>query len=147
MGLIGQRYRDRWMVEGTVKVALGTMQQVVAINGSTAISFPGQPTAVNQGGLLALSSNIGRYTHNDFAAIPQFSSRLGYRVSERFTLLAGYTFIYFGRVARAGDQIDTVVNPNLIPPPIAVGPNRPAFALHTSDLWLQGITLGGEIHF
>ena len=32
-------------------------------------------------------------------------------------------------------------------PPIAGGPNRPSFQLHTSDLLLQGITIGGEYWF
>jgi hypothetical protein len=96
---------------------------------------------------LALSSNIGRHEHNSFTAIPQFSYRLGYRVTERLTLLAGYTLIYFGEVARAADQIDLVVNPNLIPPPIGGGPDRPAFNFNPSSLVLQGITLGAEYSF
>ena len=61
--------------------------------------------------------------------------------------MAGYTFMYFSQIARAGDQIDTVVNPNLIPPPISGGANRPAFNFRPSDLVLQGITLGGEYSF
>ncbi len=63
------------------------------------------------------------------------------------TLLAGYTFMYFGNVARAGDQIDTTINPNLIPPPIGGGPDRPAFAFHNSSMWMQGVTLGAEFNF
>jgi len=147
IGLIADRYRGRWMYEGAARIAVGNMQQVVAINGSTIVSFPGQPTAFNQGGILALSSNIGRYTHDSFTAVPQLAGRIGYRLTERLTFLVGYTAIFIGQVARAGDQIDTVVNPNLIPPVVPGGPNRPSFALHTSDLWLQGITLGGEYSF
>jgi hypothetical protein len=147
LGLIGERYSGRWMYEWTAKVALGDMQQLVSIDGHTIVSFPGQPTAVSQGGLLALSSNIGHYAQNEFAAIPQFSARIGYRATEQLTFLAGYTFIYYGQVARAGDQIDTTINPNLIPPPIGGGPNRPSFEFHTSSLWLQGITLGAEYSF
>ncbi len=147
LGLIYQRWRGRWMHEGTAKVALGGLNSVVWIDGSTIVSFPGQQTAVNEGGLLALSSNIGRHEHNSFTAIPQFSYRIGYRVTERLTLLAGYTLIYFGEVARAADQIDLVVNPNLIPPPVGGGPARPAFNYNPSDLILQGITLGGEFSF
>ncbi len=147
IGLIHQRYHGRWMMESTAKVALGDMDSIVWINGSTVVSFPGQPTAFNQGGLLALSSNIGRHEHNAFVAIPQISLRLGYRATERLTFLAGYTLMYFSQIARAGDQIDTTINPNLIPPPVQVGPQRPAFNFHPSDLVLQGITLGAEYSF
>jgi hypothetical protein len=147
LGLIYQRWRGRWMHEGTVKVALGGVNSVVRINGSTTVSFPGQPTVTNEGGLLALSSNIGRYEENTFTAIPQFSFRLGYRLTEQWTLLAGYTLIYFGEVARAGEQIDVVVNPNLLPPPVDGGPARPAYHFNPSDFVLQGITLGAQFNF
>jgi hypothetical protein len=147
LGVIRQHYSGRWMTEGTAKVAFGDMASQVRISGSTAISFPGQPTAVNQGGLLALSSNIGNYNHDAFVAVPQISLRVGYRATEQLTFMAGYTFMYFSQIARAGDQIDTVVNPNLIPPPIGGGPNRPAFNFRPSDLVLQGITLGAEYSF
>jgi len=147
LGLIANRYRGRWMVEGAARVALGTTQQVVAIDGNTTVSYPGQPTSVSQGGLLALSSNIGHYNHNQFTAIPQLSGRIGYRLTQRLTLLLGYTAIYWNNVARAGDQVDTNVNPNLVPPVQPGGPNQPAFSLHTSNVWLQGFTFGGEFYF
>jgi hypothetical protein len=49
-------------------------------------------------------------------------------------------------VARAGDQIDLAVNPDLLPPPVIppTGPIRPQFALNRSDLLVQGLTLGLE---
>jgi len=149
LGLVATRYEGRWMVEGAAKVGLGTTQQIVTIDGGTTVSFPGQTTAVNQGGLLALSSNIGKYNHNSFTAIPQLSARLGFRITERITILGGYTAIYWNNVAAAGNQVNTNVNPNLVPPvttPV-VGPNQPSYSLHTSHLWLQGFTVGAEIYF
>ncbi len=147
LGLIVERYRGRWMFEGAGKVGLGTTQQIVAIDGSTVVSNPGQPTTVHEGGILALPTNIGRHSQNSFSVVPQLSARIGYRVTPRLTMLVGYTAIYWDQVARAGDQIDTTVNPNLIPPPIGGGPDRPSLTLHLSDVFLQGITLGGEYCF
>ncbi len=146
-GLVANKYRGRWMLEGGARLAVGGTQQIVAINGSTTISYPGQATTVDQGGLLALSSNIGHYKHSQFSVIPQLSGRIGYRVTPRFNLLAGYTVLWWNNVARAGDQVNLNVNPNLIPPVVGGGPNQPAYTLHTSNLWLQGITLGGEFFF
>ncbi len=73
--------------------------------------------------------------------------RLGYRATERLTFRAGYTLMYFSQIGRDGDQIDTIVNPNLIPPVTqsGVGPLRPAFNFHPSDL--QGITPVPESSF
>ena len=144
---MANKYRGRWMLEGGARLAVGGTQQIVAINGSTTISYPGQATTVDQGGLLALSSNIGHYKHSQFSVIPQLSGRIGYRVTPRFNLLAGYTVLWWNNVARAGDQVNLNVNPNLIPPVVGGGPNQPAYTLHTSNLWLQGITLGGEFFF
>src|SRR5262249_23501825 len=145
--LIHQRYLHRWIAEGMLAADLGDMNELVAISGSTTVSFPGQATVVNQGGLLALSSNSGDHWHNGFVAIPRASLRIGYRATERLTLLAGYSMMYIGEIARAGNEIDTTVNPNLIPPVIGGGPNRPAFGFHRSDLLVQGITLGAEYSF
>lgn len=145
-GLMFDRYRGRWLFEAAAKVALGSTQQIVAINGDTNVSFGGQ-SASGTGGILALSSNIGRHKHSSFSAIPQVSTRLGWRATERLTLLVGYTCIYWDQLARAGEQIDTTVNPNLFPGATGGGPNRPAFHLNLSDLFLQGITIGGEVYF
>ncbi|HEX4147175.1 MAG TPA: BBP7 family outer membrane beta-barrel protein [Pirellulales bacterium] len=147
LGLTSTHYKNRWVYEGTAQVALGANNQKITINGSTTNSFPGQPTVVNPGGLYALSSNIGSYTHTNFAAIPQFSGRLGYRFTPRFTGFVGYTFIYWGQVARAGNQVNTTVNPNLLPPAGSGGPAQPSFALHETGFWAQGITLGGQLNF
>jgi hypothetical protein len=147
LGLTSTLYKNRWVYEGTAQVALGANVQRITINGSTTNSFPGQTTVVNQGGLLALSSNIGTYSHTNFAAIPQISGRLGYRFTPRFTGFVGYTFIYWGQVARAGNQVNTTVNTNLLPPPQPGGPAQPSFTLHETSFWAQGITLGGQYNF
>ncbi len=147
MGLVYNKYRGRWVHELTGIISLGTNAQRISINGNTTTSFPGQPTNVAQGGLYALQSNIGNYTHNNFAAIPQLSARLGYRLTERLTAYVGYTFIYWGQIATAGNQINQTINVNNIPPVQPGGPNQPAFVLHESSFWAQGITLGGQYNF
>ena len=128
-------------------MALGGNSQRITINGTTIDSLAGQPTVVHQGGMLALSSNIGSYSHTNFAAIPQFSGRLGYRLTQHLTAFVGYTFIYWGQVARAGEQVNTTINPNLLPPVQAGGPSQPAFVLREVNFWAQGITIGGQLNF
>lgn len=146
-GLILDRYYGRWMYELGARCALGNNNQLINVNGSTVVTYPGYAPAVSQGGLYAQSSNIGTYKRNEFMAIPQISARIGYRVTNRLTLLVGYTFIYWGQIARAADQIDTTINTNLIPPAQPGGPNRPGFPLNESNFWAQGITAGLEYHF
>jgi hypothetical protein len=51
-------------------------------------------------------------------------------------------------VARAGEQIDTTVNPNLLPPATGTGgPARPVYSYQRTDLLTQGFTFGLEISF
>jgi hypothetical protein len=74
--------------------------------------------------------------------------KLAYQITPRLTASLGYTFLYWSNVARAGDQVDTTVNPTLIPPVVApTGPARPAVTFQQSGLWAQGIQLGLELIF
>jgi hypothetical protein len=55
----------------------------------------------------------------------------------------GYDFLFWNDVVRPGSQIDPVVNPNLLPPTIPGGPNRPApHTGSTVDLSVHGVSSG-----
>ena len=143
-----ERYRRLELEYGT-RVALGWNHSSVRIRGETTITSPGLPTSVSEGGFLALSSNSGRYDNTNFGAVLQIGTNLVYHVTSQLGLRIGYTFIYWPGLYRAGDQIDTTINPNLLPPPLLplVGPRRPAARLTDSDFWAQGLNLGLEIRF
>ena len=49
-------------------------------------------------------------------------------------------------VARAGDQVDLRVNPNLITT-TPVGPANPPFAIHDTNYWAQGVNFGLEFRY
>jgi hypothetical protein len=150
LGLRGEARWGSWILSGRADVALGDNHEVLNINGSTLVSVPGAPPPVTHvGGLLALESNIGHFSRDQFVAIPEFGLKLGYLVTPRIQLFAGYTLLYWGQAVRAGNAIDTVVNPNLLPPPISplVGPLRPEPRFDPTSLWVQGIDLGLEFRY
>jgi hypothetical protein len=144
-GLIGTTYRGRWSLEGLVKVALGNNHSTVRINGQTTTTVPGQAPNTLEGGLLALPSNIGTYSRNDFAVIPQFGVKVGYQCNCHVRLLVGYDFLYWANVSRAGDQIDTRVDTNQLPPGTAG--NYPEFRYRDETFWAQGISGGVEVRW
>jgi hypothetical protein len=153
-GQIGGRVRyrsGRWDAEAYAKVALGDSEERVTINGSTTIVPPGGVPTTLRGGLLALSSNIGGYSHDTFAVVPEAGFTVGYWIGGSLRVFAGYTFLYWSDVARPGEQIDRVVNPQLIPVTATAGPvtgpARPAFLFKETDFWAQGISVGLEIRF
>lgn len=131
--------RCRWSVDLLAKVAFGNNRQRVRITGSTVRDGAILP---GFGGILAQPTNIGSYTNDHFSVIPEVGVTLGYALSCNVKLTAGYTFMYWTNVARAGEQIDFGVDSRLLQDPNASGANRPRFAFHESDFWAQGLNFG-----
>jgi hypothetical protein len=142
LGLVSEWRRGRWSLDLKTKVALGSTHQVAEINGSTVIN--GTPFT---GGLLALPSNIGRFSRDFFTWAPEVGLNLGYQFTPHLRGYVGYNFLYWSDVLRPGNQIDRVVNVNQLPPAIPGGPARPAFTFNGSDFWAQGVNFGLEFRY
>jgi hypothetical protein len=147
IGAAGEYRLGRWCVDVRGSVALGGTEQFVAISGSTFAAAPGIAGTTSQGGLLAQSSNIGRYARGTVSMVDEIGINLGYQFTNHIRGFVGYNFLYWTSVVRPGNQIDTVVNPNLIPPSTGGGPARPAFNFNSSDFWAQGLTFGIDIRW
>ncbi len=147
IGGIGEYRFGRWSVDVRGSVALGGTEQFVAISGSTFAAAPGIAGSTAQGGLLAQSSNIGRYTRGMVSMVDEIGLNLGYQFTNHIRGFVGYNFLYWSSVVRPGNQIDPVVNPNLIPPSSGGGPARPAFNFNGTDFWAQGLTFGLDIRW
>ncbi len=144
-----EQYR-RWTLDVVAKLALGNTHTQVAINGATSRTGVGgvpNATLTYAGGVLAQPTNIGIYDTNSITAIPELGIKLGFFLNRRLKLSAGYNFIYWSKVARPGDQIDTDVNSSQIPPGVLLGAGFPKYPGRTTDFWVQGITAGLEYRF
>ncbi len=135
--------RGYWSAETILRVSIGNSLQRLEIAGTT--QSP-KGSAAAQGGLLAQPGrNIGTYQQEEFAMIPELGGTIGYQLTERLKLNVGYTFLYWSNLIRPGDQIDTTVNTNLLPPAIAGNTFLgPAFEIRETDYWVQGLSVGGE---
>lgn len=148
VGLAFERRWSHFYFNARGAVALGVASQTVQINGSTAYMPPGGPVTNYPGGLLAQPTNIGRYSDNRFAVVPEVGLKLGVQLTEYTRAFVGYDFMYWSSVVRAGDQIDPRVNTTqLAPPRPFTGPAVPAFTPRTTDYWIQGVSLGVEFRF
>jgi hypothetical protein len=150
LGLKGNLWRGPWVLQGRALLAVGDNREVVNISGATTVTVPGAgPPVTNVGGLLALPSNIGRFSKDRCEVIPELGARVGYQVTPHLQAFAGYSFLYWGGVVRAGNEVDLAVNPNLLPGSgtPATGARRPMPLLTNSSFWAQGIELGLELHF
>jgi len=155
---VGARaWRDHgpWVGSGTLKVALGTMQQSVSINGYLVTNDYNDygATQTFAGGYFALPTNSGNYSHNTFAVVPEVALSIGYRVTPAATLFLGYSFLYASDVVRPGEQINRNINPTQTvsygndPPVKPSGPAQPTFSFVTTDFWAQSLTLGISYRF
>lgn len=154
-------------LEALAKVSLGGMRQDVAIDGASRTSggnlfFATTPTAMS-GGIFSQPSNIGSYSQDSFAVVPEVSTRLSYRLTRSIRLSCGYSFLYVSTLARPGAQIERAINSTRtslasasrasIPvghpgsAPAASGSPAPTFRFHESDFWAQGIDLGVLVEF
>lgn len=149
LGIVHQaNFRRAWL-ESLLRVAVGTNTQSVDIRGQTAITENGV-TENYTGGLLAQRTNIGSFERDEFTMIPEVGFTLGVRLTDWLDATVGYTMLYFPNVVRAGDQIDTDVNSNLLPPegpPTVIDGLRPMFKPVESQYWAHGLNLGAELRF
>ena len=117
-------------------------------NGSTTLLNTGSTLP---GGLLVLPSNSGRHANDVFAMLPEGSFELGLRLSDRVNVSLGYSFLYWTRVARPGDQLNQTVNPTQLPTSPAFVPNsgatQPALVLTDRTFWAQGLSAGLALRY
>lgn len=144
--VLHQRCR-RWLIDYTMKLAVGGTRSRVTIDGSTTTTTPGSRPVTYAGGLLAQPTNIGQYEQDAFSFMPELGITIGYDLTRQLRAMCGYTIIYWSKVARPGDQIDPELNPSQFPPGTLVGAPHPQFAFRTTDFWAQGLTLGLEYRF
>jgi hypothetical protein len=147
LGMLFELRRGRWSLDILPRIALGNTHETVYINGSTRTTSADGTQRTGTGGLLALSTNIGRYERDAFSVVPQIGATLGYQVSRHTRFTLGYSFLYWSRVARAGEQVDLRVNPNFLPEGDQTGAARPAFAFQETGFWAQGMNFGVDIRF
>jgi hypothetical protein len=153
LGLRGEYRLGNFSVEGTGKVALGSMYQVMDINGITNARFSDGFTLVNTtGGSFAQGTNIGRHTTNVFCVVPEANLKLNYNFRRWLQFSVGYNFLYLSDVERPGTAIDHNINATQAPfaggaAGSLTGVSVPAFSFSRSDFWAQGISFGLEFKF
>lgn len=140
---IQKKLYNRLSVSSLWKVAFGNVNERVTINGINTISTLGT-SVTTPGGFLTQPSNIGTYTQNRFAVLPEMQFNLRYDLTPNWRLVTGYTFIWLDHVQRSGAAIDTTLNPTQLNGGTLVGTPRPTFGWIDSSYWAQGLNFGLE---
>lgn len=143
LGLAGELRRGRWFAEGRASIAMGTVHQMLQVNGGQEVQFT-TGTASFPGGLLALpGANIGTYKQEKFGVVPEATLRLGYHLTDHLRFALGYNLLYLNSVLRAGHQIDPGLDVTKIPNFPVPGTLQPAIGRPTVPLRDTGVTAQG----
>lgn len=145
LGLVGRVTHGCLFLDLGARLGIGATIRRLDADGSTVLRVPGQSAVTLPGGLLV--PGAGRHVSDcDFSLVPDLRVNLGYQLSRNLEVFVGYNIMWWTNVVRAGEQIDTRVNPGLLPPPIATGP-VPTLPLSSSTFWAQGISLGLNLRY
>jgi hypothetical protein len=79
--------------------------------------------------------------------IPELGINLGYDLTPRLRATVGYSLIYWSHVARAGDQVNTDLNPNEFQSTSWTGAAIPRETFVVNDYWIQGLNVGLDLTF
>jgi hypothetical protein len=152
LGLRGSVTCGKWTFTASGKFAVGLMNQMVDVRGTTQLAD--QVLGINataQGGVLATRENIGRYRNDEFAILPEATLNLAYNWTNWFSTFVGYNGLYVNRVVRPGNSLPIAVNPSLQPSSnnFGVGAVTPVLnaTLTQTDFWIQGINFGFNVRF
>lgn len=132
-------------LELLAKLGVGNTHSVMRIQGATTTATPGGGAAHFVGGLLAQSTNIGRYDRNEFTVIPELGITYTLQLSCRLQATLGYSVLFWPNVARPGEGLDLHVSQ--FPPEPPAGARTPQFAFTDGDVWVQGLRFGFEYRF
>jgi hypothetical protein len=146
LGAMSEYRLNRWRLISIGRLGIGATTERVSINGSSTATVSGASTT-SAGGLLAQPSNIGNYSHEGFALVPQLELKMAYDLTPNLTVNVGYDLLYWSRVVRPGNQIDTQVNTTQSAGGTLSGVPGPLYTIRETDLWAQGVSAGGEWRF
>lgn len=131
---------NRWSLDVLAKVAVGDTRSAVVIDGTTTSIAPPQAPVVTSGGPLTRPETI-LDRENSFSVIPELSAAVGFDLTPRLRATVGYSLLYWSKVARAGQQISTDLQPT------ATSTTLPVYRYTSDDYWAHGLSAGLDWHF
>lgn len=138
LGAQAEIYKNNFTLSMLGKISLGNMRQEVTIAGTNT-----RNAIESAGGFYTQPfTNIGVHSRDVTVWSPEANFKLSYAVTNDLSLSVGYTFIYWNKMALAGDQIDRNVNATQLSGGGLIGPGDPMFNFRNTDYWLQTIDIG-----
>jgi hypothetical protein len=145
LGLERKHRWNGWLIGYTGKVSLGINQAEVFINGQTNTTVPNGGSSAFAGGVLAQSTNMGRFQQDEFMFLPEFEFAVKRQLNDCTRIHCGYSLMYWSSVARAGDSVSRRVSQ--FPPEPISGTAEPSFNWNQSGFLAHGFQFGLDCKF
>lgn len=141
-----ERQKKSFFYRGGFSLALGATHQELVVSGQTTRQQNSNAAVAFPGALLAQRTNSGKWQRNEFTFIPQSNFTIGWRTKSGWELSAGYNLLYWSDVLRVANQVDTSLNPDLLPPEVAnfSGAGAPQVLLSDDSYLAHGLSFGIE---
>jgi hypothetical protein len=141
VGVRGEGWFGRLLVQFRTSVALGADDQFVKTFGERVFASPGSRVETKSG-LFVQPSNSGRFTNCNFDGVGEVAVNVAYELMEGVRATVGYTFLYWADPLRAASQLDRTINTTQ-----PVGPGRPVFPFQGDAFWAQGVSVGLQLRW
>ncbi len=117
-GTVGLRTRlgamGPLMLWSDAKLSMGDNSEWTTINGTTTLTGGGGARPL-PGGVLALPSNSTTTTRHIFTVIPEVNLMLSCQLAQNIRIFGGYNLFFWSNVARASDQVTSLIDPTQVP--------------------------------
>lgn len=117
IGFRGILNLGRWAFFSDIKCAMGNSYENINVSGASTLNqtVAGRGLQATNGGLLALPSNSGSRSTNQFAFVPEATMSLSFQLADCIRFFGGYDVLYWSRVLRPGDAVSNVIDSRQIP--------------------------------
>jgi len=132
------------------KLAVGDNHREVVVAGQSTVTSTVIPAQTFPIGVLSLPTNSGHFSTDGLSAILEADLKLGYDITRNLRVTAGYDYLNWSNVVRAPEIVPAQISSNQLPPDPFFGvPGQPVPPprFRTSNIWVQGVSLGLEYRF
>jgi hypothetical protein len=131
------------------KLALGDNHEKLDVAGSSTLFGPlssVQSSPSLPGGVLALRSNSGIFSRDEFTVIPEVGVNISFTVHENIRLVVGFNWMWWSSVVRPGDQLTNVIDSRQAPTHTFYNPSAatpvPGPSFNQTSLSIFGLNAG-----
>src|SRR5262249_52218824 len=128
------------------KAAIGSMEQVVNIYGTSSLAQNGKIVATIPGGLLAVPSSGGGHHRPAVRFLPEGMLTVGLDITQNLRLHVGYDILYLNSVVRPGTHVSASLDTRQVPTDLSFNPGitvtDPRFQYHATSFWMQAVNVG-----